>query len=90
MPVHKSAEKSARQNNRARIRNRMWKSRIKTARKKIEAALLNNQRNGLDKLFREYVSIVDRAVSRGVIHRNNAARKKMRMAHKLNSLQVAK
>ncbi len=89
MPVHKSAKKSVRQDKKARDRNRTWKSRIKTARKKLETALLN-QKDGLNGLFREYVSVVDMAASKGVIHRNNAARKKTKMAQKLSKVQAAK
>jgi small subunit ribosomal protein S20 len=80
---HKSAKKSVRQDEKVRMRNRMWKSRIKTARKKLEKALEEKQNDNLDSLYREYVSIVDSAVSKGVIHQNTASRKKSRMYQKL-------
>ena len=84
MASHKSAKKSVRQDAKARMRNRMWKSRIKTAKTKLEKALAEKGDN-VDSLFREYVSIVDSAASKGVIHRNTASRKKSRMSHKLPS-----
>ncbi len=63
----------------------MWKSRMKTAKNKLERAVEEKQSDDVDTLFREYVSIVDSAASKGVIHRNTASRKKNRMAQKLPS-----
>ncbi len=65
------------------MRNRMWKSRIKTAKNKLEKALDEKKVDDIDTLFREYVSVIDSAESKGVIHRNTASRKKTRMAQKL-------
>ncbi len=90
MAVHKSAKKSVRQDREKRLKNRSWKSKIKTAGTKIEAALDKNDGEALDSLYREYVSIVDRAVSSGVIHKKLAARKKSRLAQKIKSTQAAK
>jgi small subunit ribosomal protein S20 len=75
VPVHKSAKKSVAQDEKANQRNRMYKSRIRTAKKKLEQALTEKAEN-VDELYRQYVSTVDRAVSSGVLHRNVAARKK--------------
>jgi len=82
---HKSAKKSVRQDAKARMRNRMWKSRMKTAKNKLERALEEKRTDDVDTLFKEYVSVVDSAASKGVIHRNTASRKKTRMSQKLPS-----
>jgi small subunit ribosomal protein S20 len=86
---HKAAKKSVRTSEKARMRNRSWKSKIKTARRKLEAALEGQESENLDALYRDYTSVIDRAVSKGVIHRNNASRKKTRMAHALSGADVS-
>jgi small subunit ribosomal protein S20 len=82
VPVHTSAKKRVRQDRKRNQRNRMYKSRIRTAKKKLEQAL-DGGGEDVRELYRQYVSVVDRAVSRGVVHRNTASRKKTRMAHRL-------
>ena len=80
---HKSAKKSVRKDEMARMRNRSWKSRIKTARKKLEDAIEGNKTDTLDDLFREYESVIDKAVSKGVLHKKTASRKKTGMAQRM-------
>jgi len=80
---HKSVEKRARQNEKRRIRNRSWMSKIKTASKKIEKAVADKNIESLDDLYRDFSSIVDKAVSKGVLHENTANRKKSRIACKI-------
>jgi len=63
--------------------NRSWKSRIKTARKKLEDAIEENKTDTLDGLFREYESVIDKAVSKGVVHKKTASRKKTGMAQRM-------
>jgi len=89
LAFHKAAKKSVRQDRKARTRNRVLKSRIKTAGIKLSKAMANKQKDTIDTLFRNYVSIVDRAASKGVIHWNNAARKKRKMAQKLRTSLTA-
>ena len=79
MAVHTSVIKRARQNTKARQRNRSWKSRIKTQQKRIEGALTEKDTGALESLYREYCSLVDKAASRKIFHKNNAARKKTKM-----------
>lgn len=86
MATHKSAIKRARQNKKRNLRNRMWKSRIKTVRKKLEKAIEENNKELIEQLIREYKSIVDKAAQRGVIHRNTAARKKKRLMKRLKAV----
>jgi small subunit ribosomal protein S20 len=67
----------------------MWKSKLKTLKKKFEEAITEKKFDAAGTLFTSYVSAVDMAASRGVLHKSNAARRKSRMAVKLNSLKAA-
>ena len=89
MAQHRSAEKSVRQDAKARLRNRGWKSKIKTARRRLEAALESGETGNLAELFREYASTVDRATAKGVLHKSTAARKKHSMAQKLKAADAS-
>jgi small subunit ribosomal protein S20 len=83
-------EKRKRQSDKANLRNKMIKSKLKTAKKKLEMLIEKKETESITALFNEYVSLVDRATSGGVIHRNNASRKKAWMARKINSVQAPK
>jgi len=85
---HKSAIKRARQNEKRRIRNRTWKSRIKTAKSNIEEALKTVNKEAIGPFYDQYASIIDKAASRGVIHRNTASRRKMRISQKIKSISL--
>jgi len=85
---HSSAKKSARHNEKVRLKNRMWKSKLKTMRKNLEEAIAEKKTEALPSLFTSYSSAVDQAASRGVLHNKNAARKKGRMALKVNGAKV--
>ena len=80
---HKAAKKSVRKDAQSRVRNRSWKSRIKTARNKLEEAIEGNKADTLDALFREYESVIDKAASKGVLHKKTASRKKTRMVQRM-------
>ena len=66
-------------------RNKADKSELKTTIKKFNAAAEGNQEN-TEAAYKAAVKAVDRAVSKGLIHKNNAARKKSKMAAKMNAL----
>jgi len=83
MATNKSTLKRERQNQKRRLRNRMIKSRIHTTLKRVIAAINEKDREKVESLFRNYMSFVDKAVKVGVLHKNNAARKKSRLAIKI-------
>ncbi len=89
MAVHKSVEKRARQSEKARSRNRVWKSKVKTAKAALEKAIEDKKTDLTASLYNNYVSIVDKASSRKVMHKKNASRKKRRMARKINVMGPA-
>ena len=89
MANHKSAIKKFRQDEVRRMRNKAYKTRVKTAVKKVDAALQEKNREAAEEAFQEAVSVLDRVASKGVIHKNKAARKKSRLAKKINALKAA-
>lgn len=81
----RSAIKRIRQAERRRLRNQMVKSRVKTlikrARSVIEAGNLEQARLSVG----DAISALDRAAERGILHRNNAARRKSRLMKRYNA-----
>ena len=81
----KSAQKRIRSNERKRLRNQMYRSRVKTMIRKAEQLIFAGQPS--EEAVREAVSTLDRAAVKGIIHKNNAARRKSRLIKKLASYQ---
>ncbi len=79
-----SALKRVRQSEKRRRRNQFWKSTIKTLTKKVEAAISSGDKETAQKMLREAIRIISKARSKGVIHRNTAARKISRITKKVN------
>jgi small subunit ribosomal protein S20 len=69
-----------------RLRNKAQKSRLKTAIKKYEASLASNDVESAQIRLLEATSLIDKSVSKGILHKNNAARKKSALAVKFNKL----
>ena len=78
----KSAMKRVKVSRRQNLRNRMVLSATKTAIKKFDQALESNDRAAIEEAYTAAVSKVDKAVTKGVIHRNAANRKKAQLAKK--------
>jgi small subunit ribosomal protein S20 len=87
---NKSAIKKTRQSEEKRLRNSHVKSTMKTRVKKVVAAIEGKSTENVDSLFKDAISYIDTAASKGVIHRNNAARKVSRLTKKANSLSQPK
>jgi small subunit ribosomal protein S20 len=83
MPNNAAAEKRMRQEKKRRLRNRMVKSTVRTQITKAHLAI----DSGADaqEAVRAAVSELDRAAKKGVIHHNNAARRKSRLMKQLNA-----
>ena len=84
MPNHKSAEKRVRQNETRRATNRSNRSALRTSIKKLRAALAGNDKDAINKLLPETISTIDKAIQKGVMHRNAAARYKSRLTARVN------
>lgn len=61
-------------------RNLRYRSTIKTLFRRVDDALARDDRETVEARSRELEKLIDRAAAEGVIHRNNAARKKSRIA----------
>jgi small subunit ribosomal protein S20 len=84
----KSAQKRIRSDARKRMRNLRVRSRVKTFIKKAEQAIFTGSDDSAD-LVRVACSELDKAATKGVIHKNNAARRKSRLMAKYNKAQQA-
>ena len=88
MPNHKSAEKRDRQNARRNTANTANRSRLRTQVKKLRAALDAGSLNEARALHAETISIIDKSVQKGILHRNTAARHKARLTVSVNKLAL--
>ena len=84
MPNHKSAEKRVRQNEKRREINRNNRGRLRTSIKKLRATLATGDAATVSELLPETISTIDKAVQKGVLHRNAAARYKSRLTARVN------
>ena len=80
MAHHKSAEKRARSSATRNTRNRAYMSSVRTAIKKVRAAVVAKDTK-VNEFFTEAQSLLARAAKRGIIHKNNASRRVSRLAH---------
>lgn len=88
MAHSKSAKKRVIIAERNRMRNQSVKSRVKTFAKKVETLVsANDAVNSKEALMAAYKEL-DKAVSKGIIHKNAAARKKSRLALKVNAVNA--
>ena len=85
MPNIKSAKKRVSIIEKKTLRNNMIKSEYKSAVKKFEQSLENNNAEESKKLFSDATKKIDQACTKGVIEKNTAARKKSNLAKKLNA-----
>ena len=79
MPNHKSAEKRMRQNERRRNVNKSNRARLRTAVKNLRSSLSKGSGKEAAELLPTTISEIDKAVQKGVLHRNAAARHKSRL-----------
>jgi len=73
------AKKRARQAEQQRQRNAGQRSKFRTHIKKVAKALESGDKEAATTVYREAVPVIDGAVSRGLIHKNKAARHKSRL-----------
>ena len=88
MPNIKSAIKRVSVIEKKTLRNNMIKSEYKTAIKRFEEALANNNVEEATKLFSTATRKIDQACTKGIIVKNTAARKKSNLAKKLNAVKA--
>ncbi len=85
----RSAAKRARQAEKRRMRNRVYRSWARTAIKKARAHIQAGDFQAAEEAVRVAVRVLDRAARKGIIHRNNAARRKSRLMRMLAKAKAA-
>lgn len=80
MPIIKSAIKKARQDERSRKHNRAIRDEYKIASKKVRKLAESGDIKKATEALKEAYSKIDKAAKRNVIHKNNASRRKSRLA----------
>ncbi len=82
----KSAKKRILVNRTKAERNKSIKSGVKTAIKKVEAAVATNDKEAANTALLAAISTIDKAATKGVYHKNNAARKVSRLTKAVNGI----
>lgn len=86
MANHKSAEKRVRQNAKRNEINRNNRSKLRTSIKKLRTTLAASDKKTSGELLNPTVSLIDKAVNKGLIHKNTAARHKSRLTKHVSEL----
>ena len=86
MPNIKSAKKRVLVNSVKNLQNRMIKSSLKTALKKFDLAIAENDKAKASAEMGAAIKAIDKAAAKGVIHKNNAAHKKSSIVRKFNAM----
>lgn len=84
----KSAKKRVLVAEKNRIRNTAFKTSIKTAVKKVLELAKGEDKESLNAAMSKAYQLCDKAVSKGILHKNTAARKKSRLTKAVNKLQA--
>ena len=88
MPNHISAEKRDRQNVKANAVNTASRTKLRGAIKKLRAAITTKNAATAQELLPSTISAIDKAIQKGVLHRNAAARHKSRLTSHVNALSA--
>lgn len=89
MANNKSSKKRILINETKRLRNRPYRSAARTYVKKAELAIKAGDKDQASIAVGEALSMLDRVAGKGIIHSNNAARRKSRLMKKYNALAAA-
>ncbi len=87
MANKKSAEKRARQSLKAYDRNRWYRGRARTFVKRTRVLIAEGDMQGAEDVLRRACQALDKAAQKGVIHKNNAARRKSRLVKAFKQAQ---
>ena len=83
--VRKSAVKTHKQSEKARVRHKSRRNTISTMEKKLRAAVEAGDKDSAAELLKTQYEALDKAVKSGTFHKNKADRKKSRLASLVNS-----
>jgi small subunit ribosomal protein S20 len=90
MANHFSALKRARQTETKTARNRANKSRLRSALRGLREAIESGDKAAAQKAYSSTVSVVDKGVQKGVLHKNTASRYKARLSARVKAVGAAK
>jgi len=82
----KSAKKRIRIIEKKTLRNKMIKSKVKTLTKKVNVAIVKKDKPAADVALKDAVIAIDKARSKGIYHKNNAARKVSKLTLAVNKM----
>jgi len=86
MPNLKSAKKRMRVSERQREENKVYRTRVRTARRKFDEAVTSKDVNVVREAFSNYCSMLDKAAKHNIIAKNTAIRSKSRASAKVRAL----
>ncbi len=86
MPIIKSAKKRVKIAAKRTLRNREWKTKLKTAIKEFEKIVDEGNASAAQDKLSQAIKVIDKAAGKGIIHKNNAARKKSRLTKLYNQI----
>ncbi|MFH2013037.1 MAG: 30S ribosomal protein S20 [Pseudomonadota bacterium] len=86
MATHKSAIKQDKQSKKRRMRNMQTKSYMKTVTKRVRTGVDEKDLENANQALAKAIPAIDKAASKGVIHKKTASRKISRLTKKVNSL----
>jgi small subunit ribosomal protein S20 len=81
--------KRARQNEGRRLRNKNYRTRSKNVIKEVRTAIDDNSADQARETLKKAVSVIQKSASKGVIHKNKAARKISRLSRRVNQLTAS-
>ena len=87
MANHFSALKRARQTAKRTVRNRANSSQLRTSLRNLRESLEKGDKAAAGETYRKTVSALDKAIQKGILHENTAARYKSRLSARLNALK---
>ncbi len=86
MPNIKSKAKRAKTNSKRREYTSAFKSSMRTAMKSVEAKVASNDKDGAQESLKLAYKKLDKAISKGIVHKNYAANQKARLSKLVNTL----
>lgn len=89
MANHKSAEKRNRQAQVRRLRNKINKTKMKNAVKRVDEAVAAGSADDVKEILRVATSVIAKTASKGTIHKKTAARKISRLTKRVNAMDSA-
>jgi small subunit ribosomal protein S20 len=87
MANHFSALKRARQTERRTARNRANTSRLRTQLRDLRESIAKGDKAGAEQVYRQTVSVLDKAIQKGTLHENTASRYKSRLGKRVSAMK---